>query len=55
MPQADGLMESSAAPHVGRTFGWRQLPEALAYLQSGRSVGKVVVTMDAADSDAPEV
>jgi NADPH:quinone reductase-like Zn-dependent oxidoreductase len=33
------------APLVGKEFDWEQLPEALAFLQSGKSVGKVVVTI----------
>jgi alcohol dehydrogenase len=36
------------APLVGHTYSWQQLPEALAFLQSGRSVGKVVVVVPAA-------
>jgi NADPH:quinone reductase-like Zn-dependent oxidoreductase len=31
-------------PMVGRVFGFEQLPEALAFLQSGASVGKVVLS-----------
>ena len=33
-------------PLVGRVFGFDQLPEALQYLQSGVSVGKVVLSVD---------
>ena len=33
-------------PLVGKEFHWEQLPEALSFLQSGRSVGKVVVTIN---------
>lgn len=32
-------------PLVGRVLEFAELPAALAYLQSGRSVGKVVVTL----------
>lgn len=32
-------------PLVGRVYGFGQMPEALEYLQSGRSVGKVVVSL----------
>jgi alcohol dehydrogenase len=39
----DGL--SLRPPLVGKVFGFGELPAALAYLQSGRSVGKVVVTV----------
>jgi hypothetical protein len=37
-------------PHVGKTFSFVQLPAALAYLQSGKSVGKVVVTLSENDA-----
>lgn len=37
-------------PHVGKTFPFAQLPAALAFLQSGRSVGKVVVTLGENDA-----
>ena len=30
-------------PLVGRTYGMAQLPEAVRFLQSGQSVGKVVI------------
>jgi NADPH-dependent curcumin reductase CurA len=33
-------------PPVGRSFGFRELPQALDYLRSGANVGKVVVTVD---------
>lgn len=33
-------------PVVGRVFGFEQLPDALRYLQSGQSVGKVVLSAD---------
>jgi alcohol dehydrogenase len=33
-------------PVVGRVFGFEQLPDALRYLQSGESVGKVVLSAD---------
>lgn len=33
-------------PLVGRVFGFEQLPDALSYLQSGASVGKVVLSAD---------
>lgn len=33
-------------PLVGRVFGFEQLPSALRYLQSGESVGKVVLSVD---------
>ncbi len=36
-------------PHVGKTFSFANLPAALAFLQSGKSIGKVVVTVS--DSD----
>uniref|UniRef100_A0A383VHV9 Enoyl reductase (ER) domain-containing protein n=1 Tax=Tetradesmus obliquus TaxID=3088 RepID=A0A383VHV9_TETOB len=36
---------SLGPPLVGRTYDFAELPAALAYLQSGRSVGKVVVTL----------
>lgn len=44
MTTAGGLL--SRPPAVGRCFGFEQLPEALAYLRSGASVGKVVVTVE---------
>jgi len=31
------------APLVGKTYKFEELPQALEYLQSGQSVGKVVV------------
>ena len=34
---------ASRPPAVGRTFPFDELPAALRYLQSGASVGKVVV------------
>lgn len=40
------------APLVGHTYTWQQLPEALAFLQSGRSVGKVVVAVAPANAAA---
>ena len=33
-------------PAVGSTYPFDQLPEALDHLRSGKSVGKVVVTVD---------
>jgi len=33
-------------PHVGRTFAFDDAPAAMRYLQSGSSVGKVVVVVD---------
>ena len=33
-------------PHVGRTFPFQDLPDALRYLQSGLSTGKVVVLIN---------
>jgi NADPH:quinone reductase-like Zn-dependent oxidoreductase len=36
-------------PAVGATFPFAELPQALDYLRSGRSTGKVVVTVDADD------
>ena len=32
-------------PHVGKVYSFRNLMEALRYFQSGRSIGKVVVTL----------
>ncbi len=43
---ADGLMAfpwNSNPPHVGRSFPFEQALDALRYLQSGESVGKVVL------------
>jgi hypothetical protein len=34
------------APHVGKSFPFPSLPEAVRALQSGLTVGKVVVTVD---------
>ena len=39
--------EKKLVPVIDRTFELRELPEALRYLESGASHGKVVVTMDA--------
>lgn len=39
-------------PVVGRVFGFEQLPEALKYLQSGRSVGKVVLSVAPSEAAA---
>jgi NADPH:quinone reductase-like Zn-dependent oxidoreductase len=36
-------------PLVGRVFGFEQLPQALGYLQSGQSVGKVVLSLSPSD------
>ena len=36
---------SSSPPHVGATFAFNQLDEAVRFLQSGQSVGKVVVVV----------
>lgn len=33
-------------PAVGRTFPFHELPKALDYLNSGQSVGKVVVELE---------
>lgn len=33
-------------PLVGKVFGFAELPEALEFLQSGESVGKVVLSLD---------
>eukprot|EP01135_Chromosphaera_perkinsii_P004810 Nk52_evm41s296 gene=Nk52_evmTU41s296 len=33
-------------PHIGRTFKFDEMREALAFFQSGRSVGKVVLVVD---------
>jgi alcohol dehydrogenase len=41
--KVDGL--SLGPPLVGKVFGFEEMPAALAYLQSGRSVGKVVVAV----------
>ena len=43
---AGGAPGESRPPHVGREFGFGELPAALAFLQSGASVGKVVVRVD---------
>lgn len=51
MTTAGGLL--ARPPAVGRTFGFDELPEALGFLRSGASVGKVVVTVDA-DASAEE-
>ena len=32
-------------PVIGRTFALSQVPEAMRYLESGRAVGKVVITI----------
>lgn len=37
-------------PAVGRKFPFAELPQALDWLRSGRSVGKVVVTVESEDS-----
>ena len=42
------------APAVGKTFTFEQLPEALDFLRSGASVGKVVVTVEHADEHSPQ-
>lgn len=34
------------APAVGRVFGFDEAPAALAYFQSGASVGKVVLSVE---------
>jgi len=36
-------------PLVGRTYGMENLPDAIRFLQSGMSVGKVVVVVRRAD------
>ncbi|KAF6250687.1 hypothetical protein COO60DRAFT_1465043 [Scenedesmus sp. NREL 46B-D3] len=46
----DGL--NLGPPLVGKVFKFKDMPAALLYLQSGRSVGKVVVTVQHADSAA---
>ena len=33
-------------PAVGAEFEWERLPDALEHLKSGKSVGKVVVTVE---------
>jgi NADPH:quinone reductase-like Zn-dependent oxidoreductase len=33
-------------PVIDRTFPLSQVPEAMRYLESGRAVGKVVITID---------
>jgi NADPH:quinone reductase-like Zn-dependent oxidoreductase len=41
------LIESGrVTPVIDRTFPLSQVPEAMRYLESGRAVGKVVITMD---------
>ena len=41
-----GLLESGAlTPHVDRSFPLSEVPEAIRYLQEGRALGKVVVTV----------
>jgi len=35
-----------APPHVGRTFPFDEAHAALEHLRSGRSIGKVVLTLD---------
>jgi alcohol dehydrogenase len=49
--QADRLPQAYAGlapclarpPHIGRRFPFAEVPDAMRYLQSGRSVGKVVL------------
>ncbi len=41
--EAAGLM--ARPPHVGRTYPFEEAPQALRYLQSGASVGKVVLSV----------
>lgn len=33
-------------PYVGQTFAWQELPDAVRAFRSGKTVGKVVVTID---------
>lgn len=47
--QVDGL--ELDPPVVGRVFGFDQLKEALLYLQTGESVGKVVLSADPSTGD----
>lgn len=42
---------ASRPPAVGKTFDFAQLPAALDYLRSGKSVGKVVVTVEPSYGD----
>ena len=44
MLEKGGMLERP--PAVGKTFPFEQLPDALHFLNSGTSVGKVVVTID---------
>ncbi|KAF6264407.1 hypothetical protein COO60DRAFT_123285 [Scenedesmus sp. NREL 46B-D3] len=46
----DGL--NLRPPWVGKVFEFKDMPAALSYLQSGRGAGKVVVTVQHADSAA---
>jgi alcohol dehydrogenase len=44
--------DMTTPPHIGRRFPFGDAPAALRYLQSGESVGKVVLEVDSGD-DAP--
>lgn len=37
-----------APPHVGQTFTWDKLPDAIRAFQGGQTIGKVLVTIDEA-------
>ncbi|MEN0127944.1 MAG: NAD(P)-dependent alcohol dehydrogenase [Brevundimonas sp.] len=45
-PLADLVVAGEVEVHVDRTFGLAEVPEALAYVGTGRALGKVVVTTD---------
>lgn len=42
---ADLIAQGKFKPVIDRTFPFAEIPEALAYIESGRAKGKVVVTM----------
>ena len=44
------LTEHGVRPVVDRSFPFEAFPEALRYLESGAHVGKVVVTLDGAET-----
>ena len=48
-PLADLAARGEVAVHIDRTFALDEVPEALRYAGEGRSRGKVVVEVDAAD------
>ena len=50
MLEKGGLLDRP--PAVGKTFGFEALPDALHYLNSGKSVGKVVVEVPSAADGA---